>query len=162
VWLALAVTLLALIGCADRARGPEVPGGAVVEDVIDGDTIDVVIDGQDERVRLLGIDTPEVHVDDGEVPECYGAEASAHVSELLPRGTEVRLERDVVGRDDYGRLLAYVYVLDSGVLVNEAIVRDGYARVMRIEPNGAMHTRLVAAAMAADAAGLGLWSACAG
>lgn len=162
MWVTLVVIALALVACGDRSDEPDVPGGAVVDEVVDGDTIDVVIGGRDERVRLLGIDTPEVHVDDGARPECYGPEASAFVVELLPPGTAVRLERDVVGRDDYDRLLAYVYLLDGDVLVNEAIVRNGLARVMRIEPNGALHARLVAAARAADDAGLGLWGACGG
>ena len=89
---------------------------AVVTRVVDGDTIDVAIGGRDERVRLLGIDTPEVHVAEGAAPECFGPEASAFTGDLLPDGHRVRLERDVVGRDDYGRLLAYVYLVDDGAL----------------------------------------------
>ena len=80
----------------------------------------------EERVRLIGIDTPETHVEDGP-PECFGPEASAFTAGLLPAGTAVRLERDVVGRDDYGRLLAYVHRLDDGLFVNLAIVHQGYA-----------------------------------
>ena len=131
----------------------------MVVDVIDGDTIVVQIAGRDEHVRLIGIDTPEVHVTEGE-PECQGPEASAFTASLLPPGTSVRLERDVVGRDDYGRLLAYVYAGDE--LVNEAIVAAGYATPLSIEPNTTFVTRFAAAARAAEAAGLGLWAACAG
>ncbi|MGI9053812.1 MAG: thermonuclease family protein, partial [Ilumatobacteraceae bacterium] len=80
----------------------------------------------------------------------------------LPEGTAVRLERDVVGRDDYGRLLAYIYLVDDGSMVNEAIVRQGYATPLIIEPNGALAGRLVAAATAAEADALGLWAACGG
>ena len=76
--------------------------------MIDGDTFDVDIGGRQERVRLIGINTPETHVEHGP-PECFGPEAAEYTSSLLPVGTEVRLTRDVVGRDDYGRLLAYVY-----------------------------------------------------
>ena len=130
--------------------------------VVDGDTIDVSIGGRDERVRLLGIDTPETHVAEGAAPECFGPEASSFTATLLPAGTAVRLERDVVGRDHYGRLLAYVYVVDGGVLVNEEIIRQGMARPLRIEPNGTFAARFVEAARHAEAKGLGLWAACAG
>jgi micrococcal nuclease len=81
---------------------------------------------------------------------------------LLPVGTAVRLERDVVGRDDYGRLLAYVYREPDDLLVNEELVRLGYAEILRIEPNGILNGQLVAAAEAAERAGLGLWAACGG
>ena len=145
-------------GCSGRAAGDT----AVVTTVVDGDTIDVSIGGRDERVRLLGIDTPEVHVAEGAKPDCFGPEASAFTAALLPAGTAVRLERDVVGRDHYGRLLAYVYVVDGGVLVNEELVRRGMARPLHIEPNGTFAARFVAAARRAEAEGLGLWTACAG
>ena len=85
-------------------------------------------------MRLLGIDTPEIHVEDGP-PECFGPEAAAFTASLLPAGTEVRLERDVVGRDHYGRLLAHVYRRADGLFVNEAILRKGYAQPLTIEPN---------------------------
>lgn len=133
-----------------------------VEQVLDGDTIDVAIGGDVERVRLIGIDTPEVAHAAGEVDECYGPEATAFTAGQLPAGTAVRLVRDVVARDDYGRLLAYVFRRTDGVFVNEAIVAGGYARPLTIAPNDAYADRFVAAARAADAAGLGLWSACAG
>jgi micrococcal nuclease len=136
----------------------------VVVEVIDGDTIVVDVGGREEHVRLIGIDTPEVYVDAGE-PECYGPEASAFTKSLLPPGTAVRLERDVVGRDDYGRLLAYVYVADGSAdeqLVNETIVAGGFATPLSIAPNVAFAQRFAAAARTAEATGLGLWDACAG
>ena len=74
----------------------------------------------------------------------------------------MRLERDAVGRDDYGRLLAYVFRRDDDVLVNELIVAGGFARPLTIAPNDAYSRRFVAAATAAEAADLGLWQACAG
>ena len=104
--------------------------------MIDGDTVDVVIAGVEERVRLIGINTPETHTDTG-VPECFGPEAFAFTRSLLPVGTEVRLVRDVVGRDDYDRLLAYVFRRDDGLFVNEAIIGGGYARPLSIAPNTA-------------------------
>ena len=66
---------------------------ATVVRVVDGDTIDVTVDGTEERVRLIGIDTPET-VKPNTPVECFGPEASAHTKELLPAGTPVYLERD--------------------------------------------------------------------
>jgi micrococcal nuclease len=154
-----AVAVLLLAACAPGAAAND--GRATVVDVVDGDTVVLDIGGREEHVRLIGIDTPEVHVDDGEQPECYGPEASAFTAQLLPPGTAVVVTRDVVGRDDYGRLLAYVTLLD-GTLVNEAIVAGGYATPLSIAPNTALARRFVAAATAAEAAGLGLWGACGG
>lgn len=147
-----------------RGRGePDLPSDVgVVAYVVDGDTIDIVIGGTEERVRLIGIDTPEIAHGDDRPAECYGPEAAAHTAALLPVGVEVRLERDVVGRDDYARLLAYVYRRDDGMFVNEAIVEAGYARPLTIKPNDAYARRLVDAAVAAEGAGLGLWGSCAG
>jgi micrococcal nuclease len=148
-----------------RSRGdddPDLPPDVgVVEWVIDGDTVDIDIAGTEERVRLLGINTPETHTDTG-VPECYGPEASAFTRSLLPVGTEVRLVRDVVGRDDYDRLLAYVFRRDDDLFVNAAIVGGGYGRPLSIGPNTAYADRFVAAATAAEAGDLGLWGACGG
>lgn len=158
----LGVVGFTLTACLDD--GPErsaPPDTGVVEWVIDGDTLDITINGVDERVRLLGVDTPETRVPD-QPPECYGPEAAARTGALLPVGTVVRLERDVVGRDDYGRLLAYVYRAADGLLVNEDLIRGGYARPLWIEPNGALRDRFVAAAVDAEAAGRGLWGACGG
>lgn len=155
---ALALLPLAT-GCATAV--PAVTAATVVE-VVDGDTVVIDIGGREEHVRLIGIDTPEVYVDEGEQPDCYGPEASAFTKGLLPPGTPVRLERDVVGRDDYDRLLAYVYVLADGRMVNEAIVAGGFATPLSIVPNTAFAARFVAAATAAEAAGLGLWGACGG
>jgi micrococcal nuclease len=152
--------LTLVVGTACNPGSPTSNEG-IVEGVVDGDTIDIAIGGRDERVRLIGLDTPETHVDNGP-PECYGPEAAAFTAALLPAGTAVRLERDVVGRDDYGRLLAYVYPHDDAVSVNETILRQGYATPLRIPPNEALAATFVAAAGAANAEGLGLWAACGG
>lgn len=136
---------------------------ATVDYVIDGDTIDVIIDGREDRVRLTGIDTPEkARRDTGAPAECFGDEATAFTETLLPVGTLVRLERDVVGRDDYGRLLAYVYRADDGIFVNYEIVRQGYAQPLTIPPNVTFSDLMVQAARDAEAADAGLWSACSG
>ena len=136
-----------------------VPANATVERVVDGDTVVVEIDGTRETVRLIGIDTPETVKPNAPV-ECFGPEASATTKELLPEDTEVRLERDVEARDDYGRLLAYVYRASDGMFVNLELVRQGYAVLLTFPPNVAHVDDFVDAADAASDAGRGLWSAC--
>ena len=167
-WLIPAATLgvvaIILVGVA-RGGGddaaPLPPDVGVVEVVIDGDTVDIAIGGHEERVRMIGIDTPELHTDAGGT-ECMAGEALEFTASQLPAGTEVRLERDIVGRDDYGRLLAYVYRRVDDVLINELIVAGGYARPLTIAPNDTNSALFVAAARAAEAADVGLWGACAG
>jgi micrococcal nuclease len=167
VWRWIPVGFVA--ACANAAAdpapsatpGPITPANAVVELVIDGDTIDVTIDGDTERVRLIGIDTPETKKPDTPV-ECFGPEATAFTQSLLAPGTPVHLERDVVGRDDYGRLLAYVYRASDSIFVNYEIIRHGYARPLTIAPNSAFADRFVEAARAAERDDAGLWSSCRG
>ncbi|MGH9133023.1 MAG: thermonuclease family protein [Ilumatobacteraceae bacterium] len=146
---------------APGATGQVAPSNAIVEVVIDGDTIDVQIAGDTERIRMIGIDTPETKRPDSPV-DCFGPEATAFTESLLTPGTRVRLERDAVGRDDYGRILAYVYRADDGILVNLEIVRQGYARPLTIPPNVAFVDLFVEAARDAERADAGLWSACRG
>ena len=135
-------------------------GEGIVIEVIDGDTVDVRLVGGDERVRLLGIDTPET-VDPRRPPECFGAEASSRTHELLPPGTAVILERDVEPRDHFGRLLAYVYRRSDRLLVNHRLVAEGLATPLSIAPNTARQAELASAAIEARRRGRGLWSACA-
>jgi micrococcal nuclease len=163
--------LVFLVSCRSTGppptAGPVAPGHsageAVIEHVVDGDTVDVDLDGRDERVRLIGIDTPETKDQDSPV-ECYGPEATALTELLVPPGTAVRLERDVEARDDYGRLLAYVYLTDAGgratTQVNMEIVEQGFARPLTIEPNSIHAREFSAAASRAERSGLGLWAAC--
>lgn len=129
--------------------------------VVDGDTIVVESGGEQARVRFIGIDTPE-SVKPGSPVECFGKEASAHLAELLPEGTEVRLERDVEAKDRYDRLLAYVHRASDDLFVNKAMVEDGYAQPATVPPNVAYTDELVAAGREARAQGVGLWGACGG
>lgn len=140
------------------AEGPDI---GTVTYVFDGDTIEVEIGGVTERVRLLGIDTPETKVENAP-PECFGLEATAFTRSLLPNGTKVRLERDVVARDDFGRLLAYVFRVPEGLFVNEELLRQGFAQLLVIRPNFAYADRFRETTRAAEAADLGLWGACGG
>ncbi len=145
------------------ACGPgELPadGRGTVVGVVDGDTVVVDLDGTAETVRLLGIDTPEtVHPD--RPPECFGAEASHRLAELLPPGTPVVVTRDVEARDRYGRLLGYLASAD-GRSVNRTLAEEGFAAALHIDPNDGMRHELAAAEARARSAGLGLWLACGG
>jgi micrococcal nuclease len=119
------------------------------------------VHGSVERVRLLGIDTPETKAP-GRPVGCYGPEASAHLAELLPVGTVVALARDVEPRDRYGRLLAWVTREPDGLFVNGEIAAGGYARLLVIAPNGARAGEVAAAVADAQRSGRGQWSACPG
>jgi micrococcal nuclease len=136
-------------------------GRATVARVVDGDTVVLDFGDVDEAVRLIGIDTPETVRPDSPV-ECYGPEASAFTSALLPEGTAVRVERDLEARDDYGRLLGYVHRAADGLFVNQEIVEKGYARPFPFPPNTTHAATFLHAARRAERADLGLWSACAG
>ena len=94
--------------------------------VVDGDTLVVNINGVEEKVRLIGINTPET-VDPRKTVECFGKEAGARMKELA-NGKNVRLESDDTQslRDIYGRLLDYVY-LEDGQMLNRKMVAEGYA-----------------------------------
>lgn len=126
--------------------------------VIDGDTILVSVAGREERVRYIGIDTPE-SVKPGTPVQCYAKRAAARNDDLVA-GRDVRLVTDAEPRDRYGRLLAYVYRDDDGLLVNVALARGGYAKPLTIAPNVAHAGEIAAAVRAAQHAGRGLWSAC--
>ena len=169
LWLLGLGAALTSAGCASHpAAGvipsePAVSGAAVVVEVIDGDTIDVAIDGRRERVRLLGIDTPEVaRPESGRAAECGADSATAFTASLLPDGTDVLLTRDVVGRDHYGRLLAYVHRIDDGVFVNYELARQGHADTLHIEPNGIHRVVLADAVAQARSERAGMWGVCRG
>jgi micrococcal nuclease len=121
----------------------------------------VRLGGHEERVRLLGIDTPETHKPDAPV-ECFGPEAADRLGSLLPAGTVVRLVRDIEARDRYDRLLAYVYRDRDGLFVDLAMVADGYAGTLTISPNVAHRAELDRAAADARSAQRGLWHTCGG
>jgi micrococcal nuclease len=152
-----AVLLLALAfaGCEpvldEAGQAPRERIAARVTKHTDGDTLWLSGIG---KVRLIGVDTPEVYG----VDECYGREASALVERLVPLGAAVRYRLGVEERDQYGRALAYLY-LDDGRLLNLLLVRRGYARVLTVPPNVELAQRLRGAAQRARAAGRGLWGA---
>ncbi len=118
-WVSSALTVVQ----APRAAGtPAMPAGltaGIVSNVVDGDTLDVTIGGVEQRIRMLGMDTPETKHPSKPV-ECFGREASERASALL-HGQVVLLEAD-----QYGRLLRFVWLPD-GRLVNLVLIAEGYA-----------------------------------
>jgi len=127
-------------------------GTVTVTRVVDGDTIDISPSVRGlSRVRLIGMDTPEVYF--GQQP--YGAEASAFAKQEV-EGEEVGLELDVQKVAPYGRLLAYVY-LPNGEMFNEKLLEEGYAQVATFPPNVKYVERFLEAQREARAANRGLW-----
>lgn len=126
----LIIILLTLSHCITKAEDRPSPSDNLhyCSHVIDGDTIIVIIDGKKEKVRLIGVDTPEK---DGPYTkaEPFNREASAFTKKMT-EGKKVRLEYDWQKRDKYGRLLAYVY-LEDGTFLNTELVKQGYATVFR-------------------------------
>lgn len=136
-----------------------VQANAKVDRIVDGDTLMAVIGGQRERVRLIGINTPE-SVDPDRPAMCFGKEASRHLEELVPPGTAIRIERDVEPRDKFGRVLGYVYRASDGLFVNLAQVTDGFANQYTFPPNVAHTSEFKQAASQARSQNRGLWGAC--
>lgn len=128
---------------------------ATVSRVIDGDTI-VISTG--EKVRLIGIDTPESA--QGQKKECYGPESTAYIKSILPPSTPIVLEDDKDLTDRYGRRLAYIYRTSDNLFVNAELVKAGYAEVLTIKPNVAHKATFESLQADAQKAGRGLWSAC--
>jgi micrococcal nuclease len=156
-FLALAVAVAALlVGHGGDARTNGSLRAHVVR-VVDGDTIKVRLDGGlTERVRYIGIDTPESVKPDTPV-QCFAKKAS-HYNSALVAGRNVLLKTDAEERDRYGRLLAYVYA--GTTFVNRELVAHGYARTLTIPPNVAHADEFARLARRAREAGRGLWRAC--
>jgi endonuclease YncB( thermonuclease family) len=126
---------------------------ATVTRIVDGDTIHVSINGEDYRLRYIGIDAPEMPSGGGEA-ECLAAEATEY-NRALVEGQTVGLETDVSETDRFGRLLRYVWLGDE--LVNAVLVRDGYARAISYPPDTAYDDVLTAYETDARTSRLGLW-----
>src|SRR3989338_4054749 len=124
--------------------------------VVDGDTINVEINGKTESVRYIGIDTPET-VDPRKPVQCFGVEASKRNKELV-EGKMVRLEKDITDRDKYNRLLRYVWVDDA--FVNLILVTQGFAKSYSYPPDVEYQDLFVMAQKKAREDKLGLWTAC--
>jgi micrococcal nuclease len=134
--------------------------GLVVR-AVDGDTLEVAVDGgATETARLIGVDTPETVKPDTPV-QCFGPRASAFEHEHV-EGRRVRLLVGVEPRDIYGRLLAYVWIREPGRdrFLEEALLRRGLARTLTFHPNDRFAHRFEGLEQKAAAAGKGLWNAC--
>jgi micrococcal nuclease len=129
---------------------------ATVVRVVDGDTLKIEMNGHEEAVRLIGIDTPESKINkkakkdavktnhDVETITAMGREAARYVRTLIRKGDTVSIEFDVQKRDKYNRLLVYAYLTD-GKMLNEEIIKAGYANVMTYPPNVKYQERFVKA-----------------
>jgi len=140
-----------------RLGDPPSPSAtAYVVRAVDGDTIEVRLDGRREDVRYIGVDTPETVKPDTPV-QCFGPQAHRFNSRLVTH-RRVRLVFGEERRDVYGRLLAYVYL---GLrFVNAELARRGFARTLTIPPNDRFARRFERLQTAAARAGSGLWGAC--
>ena len=139
--------IAALVSCAPPGLPGQQTSECVVGHIVDGDTFRCR-DGR--KVRLIGIDSPEQR------QRPYGAQAQAALLRMAPPGTALRLEGDVAASDRYGRLLAYAWL--KSVLVNEALVQEGWAVQYTVPPNVKYADRLGWAQKEARARGRGLWS----
>lgn len=128
-----------------------------VTKIVDGDTIEVRINGKDEGIRLIGVDTHET-VDLRKPVQCFGKEASQKITEIL-KGKKFRLEADPTQseRDKFNRLLRYVY-LEDGTLLNKQLIAEGYAHEYTFETPYKFQAEFKQVETEARNAGKGLWS----
>ena len=137
--------------------------------VVDGDTFHCRLpNGKDEKVRLDGVDTPEIETNpkairdsdrsgrDIDIIISLGKEAANFTKSYLNAGTTVKLELDVQQRDRYGRLLAYVYLPD-GTFFNALLIQEGYAEIMTVPPNVKYQDLFLKLQREAREQGKGLW-----
>lgn len=151
VWAVVILLCAAALARVVELQSEQTITAAVVQRVIDGDTV-VLVGG--ERVRYIGVDTPELHHPKKKV-QPYAREAT-EFNRRLVEGQKVRLELDVERRDKYGRLLAYVY-LEDGRFVNAELLKEGYAQLLTIPPNVRYADLFVGLQKQARDAKRGLW-----
>lgn len=166
-----AITALALIAVVARPvlsiigpAAPGLPATARVSRVVDGDTLVASWGGRSQRIRVIGANTPELHVMTGGPIECYGDVARDFVTGALT-GAKVRLTGEAEAQDRYGRTLADVHVLGgplAGRDLAHELVERGYARILPFPPNIWHADDLATAQRDAIAAQRGLWKTCAG
>ena len=150
----LLILIFALTGCSTASKNTGDTNAKVVK-VVDGDTLDVELNGKTERVRLLLVDTPET-VHPSKPVEPFGPEASKFAKETLSN-QRVKVEFDVSERDKYGRLLAYIWI--DGKMFNELLLEKGLARVAYVYPPNVKYVDQFRAIQSkAQKAELGIWS----
>lgn len=140
-------------GGTNRGSSPggSLPGLVRVERVFDGDTVGVIVGGRAEKMRLIGIDAPEM------AQRPWGNRAKQRLEDILAGSSwRVSIERDIVERDKYGRLLGYIRT-SGGRLINEMMVREGYATLFTFPPNVRYVDLFTAAQREARERKLGIW-----
>ncbi len=161
--LIILVILISLVGIYIRTEKEEknVYEASVLR-VVDGDTIVVFLNGQEERVRLIGVDAPESVSLNEEENSVWGQMASEYTKSVLQPGTKVWLSFDLESRDQYGRILAYVWtdpnLEDMNHLFQKQLLEDGYAIAIYFEPNTKYSSELYAVMDAAIYERTGLWA----
>lgn len=143
---------------AEQKASVTQPGLYHVVEFVDGDTITVDMNGTDETLRFIGVDTPETH-DPRKAVQCFGLAAAAFTKNFIGKN-DVRLEADPLNtnRDRYGRLLRYIYLPD-GRLVNAEIIKQGYGFAYTGFPF-TKSEEFVGYQKTARERNLGLWSNC--
>ncbi|MCA9325616.1 thermonuclease family protein [Candidatus Saccharibacteria bacterium] len=165
-WLSLAIALFLLIGqhygwfdtFNDLVNSGN-PGLYRVVSYADGDTITVDMNGHDEEIRFIGVDTPETH-DPRKNVQCGGPAASVYTKKRISAYGKVRLQSDALSsnRDRYNRLLRYVYLPD-GTLMNENLIQNGYGFAYTYFPFS-KSAKFIKDEATAQAAKKGLWGYC--
>lgn len=165
----LVVLLSAVVGSPATLLAEIERESAPLVSVTDGDTIAVQIGRHREKVRLIGIDTPESRINDRARRQAerskrdlatilrMGKQSAKTLKEMVPPATVVQLEYDVRERDKYGRLLAYAY-LPNGMMLNEEMLKKGYAQLLTMPPNVRYVKRFTAALEEAKTNRRGLWA----
>jgi micrococcal nuclease len=168
-FLFLSLGLAFLIGLANTPAALAGNQESRIIRIVDGDTLSVEYNGRKENIRLIGIDTPESRVNKKAKKDAarshediaaitkMGKEATRFVKTLVKPGDPVAIEFDRQPRDKYGRLLGYVYLSD-GKMLNEEIVKAGYASLMTYPPNVKYQDRFLRAYREARENSRGLWS----
>lgn len=166
------VALLALAGCGDGGEmppaHPSIPSeaqAATIDSVVDGDTVWVIAkspgpltEGERHKIRLLEIDAPELHGGGGR-PECGARESREFLRTWLYEGSTVHLVSDRTDRDRYDRALRYIWD-EKGRFINRALVREGHARAVLLEPNDRFINTVRQAESQARVSNAGLWGTC--
>lgn len=160
VFVSLVAGILALLGGVfPQILTPKEPlpqdEVAEVVGVIDGDTIDVRLNGEKVRVRYIGIDTPEPYRDGK--PACFSHEAT-EANKKMVAGKQVHLVADSEDKDKYGRLLRYVYEGDT--FVNGTLVQEGFAKTLTIQPNTTHKNEFAEYQAQAKKEEKGMWGVC--
>ena len=161
--LVLLILILATVGVTVwYYNRPETPVAenvteAVVNYVIDGDSLNVTFEGQEEQLRMIGIDCPERYNDDNTDNE-NGKLVQEYVKSAFPKGTVIYVELGEQQRDRYGRLLGYVYRDKAATeMFNLELIEKGYAVVLTFEPNDKYEDMFIRAEQKARQEGAGFW-----